>query len=63
MAGTHRYLLTKAGRQILTAVLQYQHVTLAQLLYLMSISTKLENWRESATTLSALEVAVRNARA
>lgn len=31
VAGTHRYLLTKAGRQILTAVLQYQHLTLAQL--------------------------------
>lgn len=31
VTGTHRYLLTKARRQILAAVLQYQHLTLAQL--------------------------------
>ncbi len=29
--GTHRYLLTKGGAQTATAILQYQHVSLAQL--------------------------------
>jgi hypothetical protein len=29
--GTHRYVLTKGGEQVVTAILQYQQVTLAQL--------------------------------
>jgi hypothetical protein len=29
--GTHRYVLTKGGEQVITAILQYQQVTLAQL--------------------------------
>jgi len=31
VAGTHRYVLTRGGAQTVTAILQYQQVSLAQL--------------------------------